>query len=145
MINSRHLFTMTMKAVRQMLEGPPRGHQCRRSSDRWPRIQAIMLPGGSDWVRMASDGSSMLNCRMVFQTDDGALLGVRYEGIRHGTPEVIDRINRGDRFEPSEIYHRVAMFFETGAANYLWMNHVLAVGFIRYGDGRPVYEVYEIL
>jgi hypothetical protein len=87
----------------------------------------------------------MLDCRLVFRTDDDVLIAVRYQGIRHGTPEVVDRINRGEHFEPSEIYHRVAIFFETGAASYLWLNHVLAVGFIRYGDGGPAYEVYEIL
>jgi hypothetical protein len=148
-ISSRYLFTMTMKGERQMLEGAPRGStrviSITQAEIIGPRINASLLPGGSDWVRIASDGSTMLNCRMVFRTSDGALFGVRYEGIRHGTPEVIDRINRGEPFEATEIYHRVAMFFETGTQEYFWLNHILAVGFIRYGDGGPAYEVYEIM
>ena len=149
MIESRHLFTMTMKGERQMLGGTPRAFSrvihVAEAQIEGPRIRASLLPGASDWVRGAPDGSTMLDCRLVFRTDDDALIGVRYEGIRHGPAEVIDRINRGEHFEASEIYHRVAVFFETAAPGYAWLNNVLAVGFIRYGDGGPAYEVYEIL
>jgi hypothetical protein len=150
MIETRHLFTMTMTGERQVLGDSPWGQRrlviVKEAQIDGPRITATMLPGsGSDWVRESTDGVSMLDCRMTFRSDDDALIHMRYEGVRHGTQEVVARINRGEHFEPSEIYHRVAVFFETAAEKYLWLNGLVAVGLIRYGNGGPAYEVFEVL
>ncbi len=145
----RHLLTMTMTGERQVLGDSHRGQRwlviVKEARINGLRIKATMLPGpGSDWVRESTDGVSMLDCRMTFRANDDALIHMRYEGVRHGNPKVIARINRGEHFEPSEIYHRVAVCCETAAENYLWMNGLVAVGLIRRGAG-PAYEVYEVL
>jgi hypothetical protein len=149
-IEMRHLLTMAMKGERHVLGESPWGQRrlivVKEAQLDGPRIKATMIPGsGSDWVREATDGVSMIDCRMTFRTDDDAVIHMRYEGIRRGPAEVIDRVNRGERFEPSEIYHRVAVFFETAAENYLWMNGIVGVGLIRYREGGPAYEIFELL
>jgi hypothetical protein len=148
-IETRHLFTMTMKSERQVLGATPWGQRrvvvVTEASIEGPRINATLLPGGSDWVTEATDGTSRIDCRLVFRTEDGSLIGIKYQGLRHGTADVVGRVNRGEHFEPSEIYHRVAMFFETAATDYLWLNGVLGVGLIRHGPSGPVYEIFEVL
>ncbi len=39
---------------------------------RGPRINATLLPGGGDWAKRRSDGSTMLDVRGTMKTDDGA-------------------------------------------------------------------------
>jgi len=42
------------------------------------------------------DETLMLDCRLLFQTDDGALIGMSYRGLRHGPPGTIACVNRGE-------------------------------------------------
>jgi hypothetical protein len=89
--------------------------------------------------QVASKSSSEL------ETEDGAKIYVTYRGIRHGPAQVMARIARGEHVEPHEYYLRNAMFFETGAAKYDWLNRIIAVGVGRRTPEAAIYEVYEIL
>jgi len=82
---------------------------------------------------------------MILRTDDGALVVMTYRGVRHASPEVNERIARGETVAPSDYYLRTAPFFETSSAAYAWLNKIVAVGV---GERRPtdvVYEVFEVL
>ena len=46
-----------------------------------------------------------------------ASIGLTYRGIRHGPPDVIDRLNRGEPVDPATYYFRTALAFETAALN----------------------------
>jgi Protein of unknown function (DUF3237) len=47
--------------------------------------------------------------------------------------------------DPASYYFRINPLFETGAAQYDWINRVVAVGIgHRFADG-PVYSVFEVL
>ena len=48
------------------------------------RLRGKILSGGSDWQSLRSDGAITLNVRLVMETDDGALIGMTYLGMRHG-------------------------------------------------------------
>ena len=48
------------------------------------RLRGRILSGGSDWQSLRADGATTINVRLVMQTDDGALIGMKYWGIRHG-------------------------------------------------------------
>ena len=45
------------------------------------RLRGKILSGGSDWQSLRADGTLTLNVRFVMQTDDGALIGMTYQGI----------------------------------------------------------------
>jgi hypothetical protein len=100
------------------------------------RLRGTVLPdGGADWLLVRADGSFQQDVRMLLRTDDGALIGMRYSGVRHGPPDV----------SPSEHYLRTAPFFETGAPPYAWINNIVAVGVgTRLSNGAE-YTVHEIL
>ena len=60
------------------------------------RLQGKVLPSGSDWQTLREDSAWMINVRTLLETDDGALIGMTYTGLRHGPKEIIDAIGRGD-------------------------------------------------
>ena len=109
------------------------------------RVSGEVLDGGSDWQDVRSDGSTKLDVRLVLATTDGALVGMTYHGVRHGSAEIISRIEQGEAVDPAEYYFRIAPVFETSASQYLWLNSIIAVGVgHRMADG-PVYSVFEVL
>ena len=108
------------------------------------RLSGEVLDGGNDWQSVRRDGATTLDVRIVLRTKDGALIGMTYRGLRHGPPDVIERMEKGEVVEPASYYFRIAPFFETAAAPYEWLNRVVAVGIgHRMADG-PVYSVFEI-
>ena len=109
------------------------------------RLSGEVLDGGNDWQTVRSDGATALDVRLVLQTTDGALIGMVYRGLRHGPPDVVARIERGEAVDPASYYFRIAPFFETGAARYDWLNRVVAVGIGHRQAEGPVYSVFEVL
>ena len=110
-----------------------------------PRLRGTVLPGGGDWTLLRDDGVLELDLRMTLQTDDGALIQMTSFGLRHGPPDVIAALARGERVDPASYYFRTTPRFETAHATYAFLNRLLAVST---GDRRaegPVYTIDEIL
>src|SRR5206468_2652908 len=71
-----------------------------------PALRGRILPGGADWQLVSADGTGSLEARYTVETHDGALVYVRNLGLRHGPPEVLERIRRGEAVDPAEYYFR---------------------------------------
>ena len=93
-----------------------------------PQLRGRILPGGADWQVVCADGTALLEARYTVRTDDGALVYVRNLGLRHGPPEVMERIGRGEEVDPAEYYFRSTPRFEAGDARYAWLNRIVAIG-----------------
>ena len=93
-----------------------------------PRLQGVVLPGGADWQLVRADGGSVLEARYTIRAVDGALIYVRNVGVRHGPPETLVRLARGEPVDPAAYYFRTTPRFETGASSYAWLNDLVAVG-----------------
>lgn len=91
------------------------------------RLRGEIIPGGADWQIVAADGTALLEARYTIRTEDGALIYVRNIGVRHGPPEVLAAIARGEEVDPSKYYFRAVPTFETGDARYDWLNRLIAV------------------
>jgi hypothetical protein len=110
-----------------------------------PKLRGSVLPGGADWMVVDSSGVAHVDVRLALETDDGERIYMTYHGLRHGPPDVMARLERGEPVEPDEYYFRIAPVFETGSKKYAWLNRMLTVGVgHRLADG-PVYYIYEIL
>ena len=110
-----------------------------------PRLHGKVLAGGGDWTLLRGDGVLELDLRLTLETDDGALIHMTSFGLRHGPPEVIAAIARGERVDPSTYYFRTTPRFETSHPKYEFLNRLLAVA---RGDRRaagPIYTIDEIL
>lgn len=109
------------------------------------RLSGEVLDGGSDWQILRPDRVLTLDVRVVLKTNDGAMIGMTYHGLRHGPSDVLQRIDRGETVDPSDYYFRIAPIFETAADNYAWLNRMLCIGVgHRLPDG-PIYSVFEVL
>jgi hypothetical protein len=109
------------------------------------RLSGEVLAGGNDWQSIRSDGCTRLDVRLVLKTTDDALIVMHYTVLRHGPPEIMQAIDRGETVDPASYYFRLSGMFETSAPQYDWMNRVFAIGL---GDRRadgPVYHVFELL
>jgi hypothetical protein len=110
-----------------------------------PRLRGKVLPGGGDWTVLRPDGVLELDLRITLETDDGALIQLTSFGLRHGPPEVIAALARGETVDPASYYFRTTPRFETGAPRYAFLNRLFAVAS---GDRRPegpIYTVDEVL
>jgi hypothetical protein len=92
------------------------------------RLNGRILPGGADWQIIRADGAADIRARYTIEAADDALVLVNSEGLRHGPPDVIARVGRGEAVDPSLYYFRTALRFETAAPGLAWMNKILAIG-----------------
>ena len=93
-----------------------------------PHIRGKILNIGADWQTIFADGVAELDTRYSFQTDDGAVIEIINFGFRHGPPEVIAAIGRGEDVNPASYYMRTHAKLETGDSRYKWVNSMLFVG-----------------
>jgi hypothetical protein len=110
-----------------------------------PRLRGRVLPGGSDWQRVLPDGSLRLDCRIVLETAEGALIAMTYRGIRAGPADVLARLAAGETVRADEYYLRVNPLFETGSSEHAWLNRVVAVGSGARLPTGPLYNLFEVL
>ncbi len=108
------------------------------------RLSGRVLPGGADWQVIRADGVADLDARYTLETNDGALIYVHNKGYRHGPPEILQKLAKGENVDPSQYYMRTTPWFETGDARYAWLNRIVCVGT---GARRPAaveLEVFEV-
>lgn len=149
-IRTRPLLTMTLQVGGMQAIGPAPGGDRRigvvsGGIFAGERLNGTVLEGGSDWIISRPDGSLLLDVRLVLKTDDGALIGLTYRGLRHGPADIMAKVARGEEVDPASYYFRTAVLFETSAAKYDWMNRIIGIGTGRRTAAGPVYEVFELL
>ena len=69
---------------------------------------------------------------------------MRSFGLRHGPPEVMEALARGEAVDPAAYYFRTTPRFETSHPKYAFLNRRIAVAT---GDRRaegPVYTIHEL-
>jgi Protein of unknown function (DUF3237) len=109
-----------------------------------PRLRGRVLPGGGDWTLLRSDGVLELDLRLTLETDDGALIHMTSFGLRHGPPEAIAALARGEVVDPSSYYFRTTPGFETAHPKYAFLNRLLAVSTGNRRPEGPIYTIFEI-
>ena len=149
-VRTRPLFVMRLKVRPLVLVGQTPGVNRRiglvpGGSFAGERLSGAVVDGGSDWQAVRADNSTTLDVRLVLKTTDDAVIAMTYRGVRHGPADVIQRMERGEQIDPASYYFRVSPMFETAAANYDWLNRILAVGIGHRQPDGPVYSVFEVL
>jgi Protein of unknown function (DUF3237) len=110
-----------------------------------PHMKGKLLPGVSgDWQIVLPDGTVRGDIRYTLQTDDGALLYVQSRGVRHGSPEVLDRLGRGEDVDASEYTFRTSTWIETASRELDWLNRGVFVGVGGRMQGTVIYETYLV-
>jgi hypothetical protein len=110
-----------------------------------PRLKGQILPGGADWQLIRADGIADIQARYTIRSESGGLVLVSSEGLRHGPPEVIAKLAKGEPVDPALYYFRTLMRFETAAPDLLWMNRILAIAHGARLPNAVTLEVFEVL
>ena len=101
-----------------------------------PRLKVILLPGGGDAALVDADGVLRLDLRVTFQTDDGAFIYLRGNGVWRSDPTKPSQ-PEGRPAEYEDMYIMATQLFETGDERYKWLNDIVCVA---EGKMNPVDE-----
>jgi len=110
-----------------------------------PELNGTLLPDVSaDWQTLLPDGTAIGDIRYTLRTDDGTLLYVQSRSVRHGSPEVLARLARGDDVDPSEYTFRAATQIETASPELDWLNKGVFISVGARGREGVIYETYLV-
>ena len=110
-----------------------------------PGLKGVIVQGGADWQIVRDDGVAELEARYTLCTQDNVLIYVINRGYRHGPPEVMQRLAKGEVVDPKEYYFRSTPVFETSSDQYKWLTRYI---FIAIGERKPnsvVLSFYKLL
>ena len=110
-----------------------------------PAIKGTIAPGGYDWQIIRNDGVADLDARYVLTTDDGAFITIINKGLRHGPKEVMQKLAKGEKVDPSLYYFRSIPSFETSETKYDWLTKSI---FLATGIREPelvIIQVWKVL
>ena len=149
-MNSRPLMTLRLTAAPALKLGTvPHGIRSvvpvTGGDFEGPRLRGQVLAGGGDWLLLRSDGVLELDLRITLETDDHALIHMTFQGLRHGPPDAIAALSRGEAVDPASYYFRTVPRFETSAEKYAFLNRIITVGVGETHPDGAVHKIDEIL
>ena len=109
-----------------------------------PRLRGKILPGGADWQIIRTDGVADIFAKYTFQIDGGGLVLVTSAGLRHGPPEVIAKLARGEPVS-DQYYFRTSVRFETADPAVDWLNRVLTIAVGAREKMQVKLDLFEVL
>jgi hypothetical protein len=110
-----------------------------------PGMRGEVLPGGADWQIVRRDGVLDLDARYALKEQGNGLIRVISQGYRHGPPEVLAALARGENVDQSEYFFRTVMRFETGAPYLESLNKTIAVATAERRAKQVLLTAYKLL
>jgi hypothetical protein len=93
---------------------------------RGAKLNGRILPG-ADWQIIRADGVTDIQARYMIETNSGGRILLASDGLRHGPPEVLAALARGETVDPTLYYFRTVMRFETADPAADWLNRILVL------------------
>jgi hypothetical protein len=126
------LMTLTLQVEPIISAGPTPLGEVRvipftAGSFEGPDLRGRLLPGGTDWQCVRSDGVLEIRAHYMLETEQGERIEVVSQGIRHARPDVLDRLVRGEPVAASEYYFRTHIRLNTAAPRLEHLNRMLVV------------------
>jgi hypothetical protein len=98
-----------------------------------PRLKGRIRPAGADFQIIRSCGVTELVARYVIEAEGGVLIYVENSGLRHGPPELMAKLRRGESVDPTQIYFRTVPRFETASPDYAFLTrHIFIASAARF-------------
>jgi len=111
---------------------------------RGPELNGTLVEGGVDWQVARSDGVLEIAAHYVIRTDDGALVEVKSDGLRHGPAEVMQQLARGEAVPRDAYFFRTLIRFTTGAPAWAHLNKVMAIAVGQREARTVLLDVYRL-
>jgi hypothetical protein len=110
-----------------------------------PAIRGEVLSGGADWQIARKDGVLDLDAHYVLKERGGGLIEVVSQGYRHGPPEILAALARGEQVDSAQYFFRTVMRFQTGAPDLEWLNKTIAVSTAERKARTVLLSAYKLL
>lgn len=110
-----------------------------------PGMRGSVLPGGNDWQIVREDGVLDVDARYALRDERGGAIRVVSQGYRHGPPEVLASLARGETVDASKYFFRSILRFETGATELSWLNKTIAVATAERRATQVLLTAYRLL
>ena len=108
-----------------------------------PRLNGTVLPYGGDWSVTRGEETE-LDARYLLRADDGTVIEIHNRGVWKASPDVDDRLRRGEKVSESEYYYRTSPMFQTDATAHRWLTSTVFVGMARDEDGVVCIRFYAL-
>ncbi len=135
-LRSELLFDLVFERGQATSVGSPGGNRVvvpvSTGTFEGPKLKGTVIAPSGDAITIRQDGSSVLDLRLLLQTDDGQKILMTCRGLAFPNPD-------------GTLFARLQPLFETGAEKYAWLNKVVAIGVFRQVPGKVSYRVYQIL
>jgi hypothetical protein len=92
-----------------------------------PGLQGELIAGGVDWQWRRADGALEISAHYAVHCDDGGLVEIRSDGLRHGPVEVMAALARGEPVAAEQYFFRTFVRFSTGSPTWDHLNRAMAV------------------
>lgn len=92
-----------------------------------PKLEGIILPGGSDWPVIGPDGHSRIDARYTIEASDGALIYIVNRGLRVSSASVMQRLRAKEPVSAREYYMRGAPVFDAPDGPHRWLSEHLFI------------------
>ena len=109
-----------------------------------PELNGTVVEGGVDWQTLRADGVLEINAHYVIRSEDGALIEVTSNGLRHGPAEVMAQLARGEAVPREAYFFRTVMRFQTGVPAWLHLNRAMAIAVGERAAGEVRLDVYRL-
>lgn len=128
-------LTITLRGAPMLLAGVPAGTLLVGEGEGGrldgARVSGAQKGPATDWMTINGDGTGTLDARMTFETDDGAVIAVRYSG-------------RADMSSGASVNVVAAPQFTTNDERYAWLNKIQAIAKGSRIEGGLHYAIYEV-
>ena len=132
---------LTVDLRAEILGATPEGYRInffvKGGTVRGPRIDAVVLPEGGDWMCIRPDGIGMVDICITYQTHDGALILERAGGVFDLGPGGY-AMAAGGQFTGSPPFYATPSW-QTAHPNWQWLNRCQG-----FGLGRVVLEELQV-
>ncbi len=119
--------------------------EIRGGTVRGPRLEGNIVPGGADWQYVRGDGVLELEARYSIRTRDGVEIAIINRGLRRASPEIMERMSRGEAVDPALVYFRTVPTFEAPAGPYDWLNRSVFLATAARLPDKVQIRVFEVL
>jgi hypothetical protein len=111
-----------------------------------PRVALTLAMPGADWVRLGPDGVRRPDQRLVFSTEDGTIVLLRYEvAVIRESPAFLSALRAGRETRFDDQYIRMSPQFETGDPELAWLTDTLWVGEGRLAGKHQIeYRIHRV-
>lgn len=109
-----------------------------------PRLQGRVLPGGSDWPLLRTDGATQIEALYSIEASDGTPIMVRNNGLRTSTPEIATKMRAGEMLDPSQYYFRSSPTFDAPDGPHQWLRETIFVASLALAGREIIIDVYAV-